>query len=109
MIIEVISQALAAGPWETFENGDFLGGITQVFTDVLPGGLFFAILLMIPVAMLYIRTQSAGPPLMILLLGSAVMASVFPAPVRQLMTIIAALSVAGIIFYLFWGGGGQPR
>jgi hypothetical protein len=79
--------------------GDWWTAITSVYLDII-GGAFWAIMVLLPAAMIYIKTRNTGPPVLILILGSAIFGALpgFDGPTRVLFVIFMGFGI-GIGLY----------
>lgn len=92
---------LFAEYYENLKQGDFWAALAGPYIDIFPGGVFYAIILMLAVGMVYLKSQSFGLAMFVMVLGSAVLASVFPAPVHQLFMVFTAIGITVIFYRLF--------
>lgn len=101
MLEKLITYLLAAEPENTpFDDllgGDWWGAITRVFSDPI-GEFFFAILFIVPIALLYIKTQNVVPAALAMVGLGAVLAVLFTSPIRFFY---ATMAVAGLAVVLW--------
>lgn len=90
---------------EPIVAGDWWGALSSVYTNVI-GGVFWAIMIILPCGMLYIKTRNSWPPTMLLIIGSAVFGVLFGSVVRVLMIIFIAFGVAIVLYKTFSKSGG---
>jgi len=90
---------------EPIVAGDWWGALSSVYTNVI-GGVFWAIMVILPVGMLYIKTRNSWPPTMLLIIGSAVFGVLFGSVVRVLMIIFIAFGIAIVLYKTFSKSGG---
>jgi hypothetical protein len=86
-------------------NNDWWGGISAVYVNCI-GGVFWAIMVLLPVGMLYIKSRNIWPPTMLLIIGSAVFGVLFGSVVRVLMIIFIAFGIAIVLYKTFSKSGG---
>lgn len=100
-LVTLMAHLLAAEPENTpFEDlmgGDWWGSITRVFTDPI-GQFFFAILFIVPIALLYIKTQDIVPPALAMVGLGAVLAVLFTSPIRFFFAVCAIAGVAVVLW-----------
>ena len=77
--------------------GDWWGAISSVYVNVI-GSTFWVIMIVLPCAMLYIKTRNSGPPTLLLIIGSAVFGFLFPMPARFLFVTFIGIGI-GLILY----------
>lgn len=79
-------------------GGDFWGAITGVYTGVI-GELFLATLfIFIPAGMVYVKTGSFAPSMLILIVGSAVLSGILTTTVRFVMISLAIVGIAAVLY-----------
>jgi len=85
--------------------GDWWGAISSVYVNVI-GSTFWVIMIVLPCAMLYIKTRSSGPPTLLLIIGSAVFGFLFPMPARFLFVTFIGIGIGLILYGAFTKKGG---
>jgi len=85
--------------------GDWWGAISSVYVNVI-GSTFWVIMIVLPCAMLYIKTRNSGPPTLLLIIGSAVFGFLFPMPARFLFVTFIGIGVGLILYGAFTKKGG---
>lgn len=86
------------------QEGRIWDAMTQVYTNIM-GALFFAALfVLLPAAMVYIKTRSFVPATLILILGSAIFSVLLPTPMKFFFGVLSALGIAVILFRAFSKG-----
>lgn len=98
MLEKLILLWIVGTPFEDLMNGDWWGALTGVFTGTI-GEFFFAIVFLLPVALIYIKTQNIVPASLALVAGGAVLAVLFTSPIRFFFAVIAIIGVATVL----WG------
>ena len=92
----------AANPYlENLKQGDWWNAIVGPFHDLIPGGMFFAILLTLVTGMIYIKTQSFGPSMIFFITGATVLSAVLPAPTQFLFMVFVALGITVVFTRIF--------
>lgn len=84
-------------PFEDLMGGDWWGAITRVFSDPI-GEFFFAILFIVPIALLYIKSQNVMPPALALVGLGAVLAGLFTSPIRFFFAVCAVAGLAVVLW-----------
>lgn len=100
----------AAENENTFMNpiitGDWWTAITSVYAGVI-GSAFWAIMILLPAGMLYIKSRNTWPPTVILIVGSAVFGTLFDSIVfRAVMILFIAFGVGIVLYKSFSKGSG---
>lgn len=84
-------------------DGDFLGGVTTIYTSVL-GPVFYGIIVLLLMLPLYFKTNSIVLPLSVAILLSGFIEIIMPAPALDFGRFILIAGVAGGLFLLVTRG-----
>lgn len=98
---ELLLSLLMAIPPENVLD-DFWYTVTSPFTDLL-GNWFYAAILVIIVGGVYIKTESYGPPLAVMIIASALLAGVIVSPVRYFFALLTGMGITALLFVVYRG------
>jgi len=76
---------------------DLIGTVLNPFTDLI-GDWFWAVVLVVLIGGVYIRSESYGPPMAVMMVFSSLLTAVITSDVRYFFAIMSALSVAGALY-----------
>lgn len=76
---------------------DIINAIVDPFTNLM-GAWFWATILVLIVGAVYIKTESYGPPLAVMMVMSVLLTAVVPTDVKYFFAVLSALSVAGMLY-----------
>lgn len=99
---------MAAESWLLLMQGKVVEASIAVYTDPM-GYWFFIIMLAMLTLMIYIKTESVMPPLLINIIASGIIISMAPAGARgisellTIMYVLFGLSTTAIIYKLYKG------
>ena len=79
---------------------DFIETMIGPFTDLI-GDWFWAIIMFSIVGAIYLRTDSWGPPMAVMVTMSALLTSLLNTEVRYFFAIMAVLGVAGLLYSMY--------
>lgn len=92
-----------SSPETFFAAGDFLAGITAIYTNVL-GPVFFGIVIFLAILPLYLKTNSVILPLGVLILLASLIEIAMPAPMVDLARFLVITFIAGGLFLMVTRG-----
>jgi len=101
-LFTVALMLLAGVPAPENIPSNLIDAILSPFTGLL-GDWFWAVFWCTVVGAVYMKSESPGPPLALLILVSVLMASVLESPVRYFFAIMAALAGGAILVWLYGG------
>lgn len=90
-------------PITLFASGDFLAGISLIYTNIL-GPLFYGVLVFMVIYPIYAKTQNVVLPAVLAILLAGAFEAVIPAPVIVLARFFVILTVATGLFLIFTRG-----
>lgn len=76
---------------------DLINTALSPFTDLI-GDWLWATVLVVIVGGVYIKTESYGPPMAVMMVFSTLLTAVITSDVRYFFAIMSALSVAGMLY-----------
>ena len=87
-------------PWTIMTSGDFIGGITASYTNIM-GGWFFALMLMTVVGAVYLKSQNVALTLLIMVLVGTGMAASISSQALTVIYVMTAIGGAIILAKIF--------
>jgi hypothetical protein len=93
------------GPFLNAEDLDILGFCTAPFTHIL-GDYFYLLFGLIPVFLMYLKSQDIIIPLMAGLLFTAAFGFAFPANAGIMILMLLGTGTGAVMFQIFKGQGG---
>lgn len=76
---------------------DLIDTVISPFTDLI-GDWFWAAILVVIVGAVYIKTESYGPPMAVMMMFSVLLTPVITSDVRYFFAVLSAISVAGMLY-----------
>ena len=90
------TATLASTPIENMMP-DLIGTVIDPFTDLI-GDWFWAVILVVIIGGVYIKSETYGPPMAVMMVFSTLLTAVITSDVRYFFAIMSALSVAGMLY-----------
>lgn len=91
-----VTSTLASVPLENMMP-DLIGTVIDPFTDLI-GDWFWAVILLVIIGGVYIKSETYGPPMAVMMVFSTLLTAVITSDVRYFFAVMSALSVAGMLY-----------